>query len=180
MNDTLEPTNTLDGPGRLMPAPSRVRRPRLQLLAGGAACAALALGTLAGPAVAAPRPAVTMPATVSVQSVTVAKYGPILETGKGFALYYDTANKPHTWACTGKCLAAWPPLVLPKGQTKPVVGKGVTGIGTVKSPSGLQVTWDHRPLYTFIKDKAGTVKGEKIAGTWYLAQLQAAPSGVAY
>jgi predicted lipoprotein with Yx(FWY)xxD motif len=180
MNDTLEPTNTMDRPGRRVPAPGRPRRPRLGVVAGGAASAALALGMLAGPAAAASRPGTTMPASVSVKSVTVAKYGPILETGKGFALYYDTANKPKSWACTGKCLTAWPPLVLPKGQTKPVLGKGVTGIGTVRGPSGLQVTWDHKPLYTFIKDKAGTVKGQKIAGIWFVAQLQAAPSGVAY
>jgi predicted lipoprotein with Yx(FWY)xxD motif len=160
--------------------PGRARRPKLSLLAGGAASAALALGMLTGAAAAAPRPATVMAGMVSVKSVTVAKYGPILETGKGLALYYDTANKAHSFACTGKCLAAWPPLVLPKGQAKPVVGKGVTGIGTVTGPSGVQVTWDKKPLYTFVKDKAGTVKGQGVAKIWFVAQLQASPSGVAY
>ena len=177
----LEPFQTVGPLDKPVAARGRARRPKLGRLAGGAAGAALTLATLAAPATAAPRPAVTMAmAMTSVKSVTVAKYGPILEDGKGLALYYDTANKPGHWACTGQCLTFWPAVVLAKGQKKPVIGKGVTGITTIKGPSGVQLEWDHRPLYTFIKDKAGTVKGQDVGKVWFVAQLQSAPSGVAY
>jgi predicted lipoprotein with Yx(FWY)xxD motif len=180
MND-LEPTQYVSRSGRPAAAGGRVRRPMFSRLAGGAAFAAVALATIAAPTAAAPRPAVTMGGQMTtIKTVTVGKYGPILENGKGWALYYDTANKPGKWACTGKCLVAWPPVVLARGQKKPVVGKGVTGIGTVTGPSGVQVTWDHKPLYTFIKDKAGTIKGQGLGKVWYVAQLHSPGSTVAY
>jgi len=37
-----------------------------------------------------------------------------------------------------------------------------------------------QPLYTFIKDRPGTVKGQGLAKVWWVVQLQSAPSGVAY
>jgi predicted lipoprotein with Yx(FWY)xxD motif len=170
-------------PSHLAPTPARAGRKKLSsLLAMGAlsVTSALGLATVASTASAAPRPATVMTSMVSVKMVVVNKYGPILETGKGYALYYDTANKPHKWACTGSCLKFWPALVLPKGQTKVMVGKGVSGISTITGPAGVQVMWDKRPLYTFIKDKTGTVKGQGVGKVWFVAQLQAAPTGVAY
>jgi predicted lipoprotein with Yx(FWY)xxD motif len=170
-------------PGHLAPTPARAGRKKLSsLLAMGAlsVTGALGLAAVAGTASAAPTPAAVMATKVSVKMVVVSKYGPILETGNGLALYYDTANKPGKWACTGQCLKVWPALVLPKGQTKVDVGKGVTDISTIKGPAGVQVMWDKRPLYTFVKDKAGTIKGQGVAKVWFVAQLQAAPTGVAY
>jgi len=180
MNDTdiLEPANHFVAPGG---AKSR-RFPKVAaILATGAAVLTAGAGSvagLAGPAAAAPHPASTM--MLSIKSATVAKYGPILENGAGYALYYDSADKLGHWACTGKCLKYWPPVLLPKGQTKVEMGKGVTSVGTVKSPWGTLVTWDKRPLYTFAGDKPGTVKGQGIGKVWWVAQLNAVPSGVAY
>ena len=111
---------------------------------------------------------------VAVKAATVAKYGRILEDQSGLPLYYDTKDDPpHHFACSGDCLTAWPPLVLPKGQSKPEVGKGITGIGTIMSPSGTQVTWDGKLLYTFFRDSKGTVKGQGIGKIWYVVQLAA-------
>lgn len=151
-------------------------RPRsISMVAAGAVGAgALALGALAlavGPA-AASSPNVTA-TKVMVKSVTVDKYGKILVNSAGLALYYDTANKPGKWACKGGCLTAWPPLTLPKGQKAAVAGPGVTGLGTVKSPSGIQVTWHGKALYTFIQDSKGQVNGQGIGHVWYVAQLSA-------
>jgi predicted lipoprotein with Yx(FWY)xxD motif len=42
---------------------------------------------------------------VAVDEVSVAKFGKVLVHQKGLALYFDTANKPMRFACTGDCLA---------------------------------------------------------------------------
>jgi predicted lipoprotein with Yx(FWY)xxD motif len=111
---------------------------------------------------------------VVVSEVTVAKYGKVLVDQKGLVLYYDTANKPSHVACTADCLTAWPPLVLPKGQTTALAGTGVTGLGKVKGPSGLQVTWKGKALYTFVEDTKGTVMGQGIGHVWFVTQLSGA------
>lgn len=148
-------------------APGGGRRARFSTFAAGAAGAvtlALSLTALAGPAGAAPRPALAASAMVAVKAASVGSpYGKILEDQKGLPLYYDTADKPPKhFDCTGGCLSAWPALVLPKGQKKVEVGKGVTGISTIKDPSGVQVTWKGKPLYTFASDTRGKVTGDGV------------------
>jgi hypothetical protein len=70
---------------------------------------------------------------------------------------------------------------LSNGQSKPVAGKGVTGLGVVKGPSGEQVTWHGKPLYTFVRDSKGKVLGQGIVqdGTWKVAQMVATASATA-
>jgi predicted lipoprotein with Yx(FWY)xxD motif len=157
------------------------RRPHRAYFATALGAASLGLAALAvmgGPASASGAgKAVTKATTatkVVVDEVSVAKYGKVLADQKGLALYYDTANKPMHFACTGDCLTAWPPLVLAKGQTAALAGTGVTGLGTVRGPSGLQVTWQGKALYTFAEDTKGTVTGQGIGHVWFVAQLAAA------
>ncbi len=156
-------------------------RQRLAYFATAIGAAALGLATLAvigGPASASGTGRADTKATastkVAVDEVSVAKFGKVLVDQKGLALYYDTANKPMHFACTGDCLTAWPPLVLAKGQTAALAGAGVTGLGTVRGPSGLQVTWKGNPLYTFVEDTKGTVTGQGIGHVWFVTQLPAA------
>ncbi|HYA44928.1 MAG TPA: hypothetical protein VED59_04920 [Acidimicrobiales bacterium] len=132
------------------------------------AAAAVTLGTLAA---ATPAAQASPSGHVKVSIATAPKLGKILVDQSGLALYYDTANKPGHWACSGGCLTAWPPLVLPKGQTAATAGKGITGLGTVHGPSGLQVTWDGKPLYTYVEDSRGKVLGQGTGGIWYVAQV---------
>jgi predicted lipoprotein with Yx(FWY)xxD motif len=144
----------------------------LALLAGTVGIGLLSVSA-AGAAGAAARPATSGAAAMSsvVKTATVARYGKILEDSKGLALYYDTANRPPShWACTAGCLAAWPPLVLPKGH-KATAPMGVTGISAIKGPSGEQVTWKGKPLYTYVGDSAGKVTGQGIGRIWYVVQL---------
>jgi predicted lipoprotein with Yx(FWY)xxD motif len=145
-----------------------------------AGAGALALATFAGggTAVAATRQVSKHVATKNEVVVNLARFGKILVDQKGFALYVDSADKPPHFVCKGACLVVWPPLVLPKGQAKPIAGKGVSGLGVVKSPSGEQVTWHGKPLYTFVRDSKGTVRGQGIKqdGTWFVAQVKA-PAG---
>jgi predicted lipoprotein with Yx(FWY)xxD motif len=157
------------------------RRPHRAYFATALGAASLGLAALAvmgGPASASGAgKAVTKATTatkVVVDEVSVAKYGKVLADQKGLALYYDTANKPMHFACAGDCLTAWPPVVLAKGQTAALAGAGVTGLGTVRGPSGLQVTWKGNPLYTFVEDTKGTVTGQGIGHVWFVTQLPAA------
>jgi predicted lipoprotein with Yx(FWY)xxD motif len=164
--------------------PTRRSRPRRRphrayfaAVLGAAALGLAALAVMGGPASASGAgKAVTKATTttkVMVDEVTVAKYGKVLIDQKGLALYYDTANKPMHFACTGDCLTAWPPLVLPKGQTAALAGTGVARLGTVRGPSGLQVTWEGKALYTFVEDTKGTVTGQGIGHVWFVSQLSA-------
>jgi predicted lipoprotein with Yx(FWY)xxD motif len=150
---------------------SRSRAKASRLIAVGAA-SAMGIGGIAVSAAlsGASTTSVKASSPTEVELATVPKYGKILVTKTGLALYYDTANKPGKWACTGDCLTAWPALTLAKGQTAVMAGKGVTGLGTVKSPSGTQVTWHGKALYTFIKDKKGSVDGQGIGKVWFVAQ----------
>jgi predicted lipoprotein with Yx(FWY)xxD motif len=149
-------------------------------LAAGTATIGLSLATLAGTASGANRPAATTTSHVVVTMKSITKYGAVLFDQKGLALYVDMSDKPPHFACTGACLTFWPALVLPKGQTTATAGKGVTALGTVKSPEGMQVTWRHMPLYTYAADSTGTVHGQGIKqwGTWYAANSKTAQAMV--
>jgi predicted lipoprotein with Yx(FWY)xxD motif len=153
----------------------RAAQAGLALLAG-AASAGVSLAGLAPQATAATRPQANLAATVKV--ATVAKLGKILVDAKGLALYYDANNKPpRHWACTGPCGSIWPPLLLPKGEKKPVAPKGVSGLGVIKSNFGEQVTYEGKPLYTFVRDSKGTVRGNNYTdpwGHWWVARLATA------
>ena len=169
---TMQLDRTVMGSSRRQSAAgSRGQRARFSIFVAGALTAALSLTALVGPATASPRPSLPATAMVAVKAATVAKYGKILENQKGLPLYYDTADKPPKHLdCTGGCLSAWPPLVVPKGQKKVAVGKGVTGISTIKDANGVQVTWKSKPLYTFASDSKGNVTGDG-AGNFKVVRL---------
>jgi predicted lipoprotein with Yx(FWY)xxD motif len=119
--DTMQLDRTVMGSsGRQSAAGSSRQRARFSIFFAGALTAALSLTALVGPpATASPRPSLSASAMVAVKAATVAKYGKILENQNGLPLYYDTADKPPKHLdCTGGCLSAWPPLVVPKGQKK--------------------------------------------------------------
>jgi predicted lipoprotein with Yx(FWY)xxD motif len=90
------------------------------------------------------------------------KNASVLTDASGMTLYTydkDTAGAT-TSACTGGCASAWPPLT---ASGTPTAGPGVTG--TLATISGGQVTWDGRPLYRWMGDKApGDVTGEGVNG----------------
>jgi predicted lipoprotein with Yx(FWY)xxD motif len=166
--------------------PSLPRRKRrfgvgMWALAAGTATIGLSVAALAGTASAANRPAAT-PSTshVVVTMKTVKSDGKVLFDQEGFALYIDMSDKPPHFACTGACLTFWPALVLPKGQKVPAAGKGVTDLGAIKSPEGMQVTWRGKPLYTYAADSKGTVHGQGIKqwGLWWAAGSKKAQSAV--
>ena len=81
-----------------------------------------------------------------------ATLGKILVGAKGLTLYHRTADNTGKISCTGGCLSAWPPLLLPAGMKKPTAGKGVVDkLGAVSRPdiskTAKQVTYDGWALY---------------------------------
>jgi predicted lipoprotein with Yx(FWY)xxD motif len=116
-------------------------------------------------------------------AVILAKQSPdlgmILVDAQGRTVYTLT-NGGKAVACTGACLNAWPPVLLPSGETTAAGGPGVNGLGVASGDSGDQVTSDDLPLYTFQGDTApGMTKGENLSsfgGTWHVVKVTGAAS----
>jgi predicted lipoprotein with Yx(FWY)xxD motif len=97
--------------------------------------------------------------------------GPILVNSKGRTLYMFAKDRNGKSACNGGCPRFWPPLL---SQGKPTAGPGLKPslLGTTTRSNGSrQVTYNKRPLYTYVLDKrAGQTKGEGISAfgaRWY-------------
>ncbi len=110
----------------------------------------------------------------SGQGITVsishnATLGDILVDGKGMTLYYWKNDQPNVSTCSGKCLANWPPL-LASGTVTAGAGLNATDFGTTQTTDGrTMVTYNNKPLYYFIGDKAaGDTKGQGIGNVWYV------------
>ena len=115
---------------------------------------------LAGVAGAAAKPMVSTAHNARLKAT-------ILVNSSGRTLYHLSVEHKGHFICNNKtCLSFWHPLLVPKG-TKPT---GVTGLGTVKRPTGkIQVAYRGAPLYRFVNDrKRGDIKGNgfKDVGTW--------------
>jgi len=146
------------------------------LLVGGAVVIALAATTAtalgathrtAGPVVRANHAA---SAGVKV-GVASSGLGRILVNGRGRTLYLFERDKHGKSACSGQCAAFWPPLIA-SGKPVATAGAKASLLGTTKRADGrLQVTYNHHPLYTFVKDtRKGQANGEDLdafGAKWY-------------
>jgi predicted lipoprotein with Yx(FWY)xxD motif len=97
--------------------------------------------------------------------------GRILVDGRGHTLYLFAKDQPGRSTCSGQCAGFWPPLI---ASSKPLATAGAKAslLGTSKRPDGrLQVTYNHHPLYTFVKDTGkGQTNGEAVSAfgaKWY-------------
>lgn len=113
--------------------------------------------TAVGVSAAQAQPQTTRRATV-VKVVTRSPIGKMLATIHGRSLYYKPVG--NCTAASG-CLAAWPPLLMPRGKTIPL---GTRCLKTVKFGHRLQVTYRGKRLYTFISDHGSSVLGDGQAG----------------
>jgi predicted lipoprotein with Yx(FWY)xxD motif len=99
--------------------------------------------------------------------------GTVLTDSRGFTLYYFLPEKNSTiGACTGGCLAIWPPLVV---TGTPTAASGATGtLATVSvmvnGAAATEVTYNGWPLHTFASDTAaGQTSGNGVMGKWFAA-----------
>jgi|ERR1700682_2500267 predicted lipoprotein with Yx(FWY)xxD motif len=134
-----------------------VPRPRMIVAAAAVAALAATIFVL--------HPAATHAAQSKGAVVSTAKtsLGRILVTSNGRTLYLFEKDRNGKSACSGQCAVFWPPLIT---SGKPIVTGGARAslIGTTRRADGrLQVTYNHHPLYTFVKDtKAGQTNGEGV------------------
>jgi predicted lipoprotein with Yx(FWY)xxD motif len=136
-----------------------------QLLVGGALVIAMAATT----AVAA-QASHSAGAGVKV-ALADSGLGRVLVDGRGRTLYLFEKDKHGTSVCSGQCAGFWPPLVT-SGKPLATRGAKTSLLGTTKRPDGrLQVTYNHHPLYTFVKDTSkGQTNGEELnvfGAEWY-------------
>ncbi len=100
--------------------------------------------------------------------------GTFLTGQDGLTIYYFAADStPGVSVCEGECLAAWPPVTVPPGNTV-AAGEGVTGVlGLITGTDGsTQVTYDGRPLYYWQGDtEAGQTTGHGVNDIWWVADV---------
>jgi predicted lipoprotein with Yx(FWY)xxD motif len=103
--------------------------------------------------------------------------GTFLTGRDGLTTYFFAADEtPGVSVCEGDCLAAWPPVTVPPGNTV-AAGEGVTGvIGLITATDGsTQVTYDGRPLYYWQGDtEAGQTTGHGVNDVWWVADVSGA------
>lgn len=111
-------------------------------------------------------------ARYEVQVATFPGAGRALVDGAGYTLYIYVFDHRGRSTCTAACAVAWPPLLLPRGVTRPVAGPGAKAalLGTTRRGNGsLQVTYNRWPLYQFRNDNRGQATGQgEGMGAWYL------------
>jgi predicted lipoprotein with Yx(FWY)xxD motif len=97
--------------------------------------------------------------------------GRVLVDGRGRTLYLFENDKHGKSSCAGRCAAFWPPLIA-SGNLFATAGAKASLLGTTNRADGrLQVTYNHHPLYTFVKDTSkGETNGEQLdafGAEWY-------------
>ena len=111
------------------------------------------------------------PTAKAAYSVRVAdsSLGQILTDGQGRTLYYFTLDQEGKIACVGQCAVTWRPLL--DASTPTAAGSiGAKLAVVMRLDGGTQVTYNDRPLYTFVGDKApGDTTGQGVGGKWFVA-----------
>ena len=101
------------------------------------------------------------------------QFGPVLATPKKQALYTWNAEKDFKIHCTGSCAKLWPPLVVRSRAAVPARVAEIKGtFGTIKRPDGrLQVTFNRRPVYTYVHEGPTQVQCDNVNG-WFVVRLR--------
>lgn len=105
-----------------------------------------------------------------VSAASTPKFGTVLVSSKGLALYDFQKDSGTKSACYGACAKIWPPLMT-TGTPKAAGAAESFKLGTIKRTEGTtQVTYAGHPLYTYTADvRPGEVNGNGInsfGGIW--------------
>ena len=127
-----------------------------RLLAATAVAASLGLAACGGGGSSSSS---TMPPTSTTVAVKpVSGVGNVLVDSAGKALYSSNVETGGKVLCTGACTSFWKPLTV--GAATPTAAAGAGKVTVVKRPDGTrQAALDGKPLYTFVQDAPGKVKG---------------------
>jgi predicted lipoprotein with Yx(FWY)xxD motif len=98
-----------------------------------------------------------------IVSTATTSLGKILVDSRGRTLYLFGKDKNGKSACSGMCATFWPPLIA-SGKRVAAAGVKASLLGTTRRADGrMQVTYNHHPLYTFVKDTSkGQTNGEGV------------------
>lgn len=105
-------------------------------------------------------PIMLKPPTV-LRAKAVKKIGTLVVDAHGLTLYRSDRDsaRPSRSRCTGACLKAWRPALV-TGTDFTVVGIDQSLVGTIARGQGTrQLTLAGWPVYTFVQDRPGEVKG---------------------
>jgi predicted lipoprotein with Yx(FWY)xxD motif len=94
--------------------------------------------------------------------------GTILVDAEGNTIYFFDKDEEGESACTGDCLANWPPV---PAEGTPEAGSGVSAtLGTFTRDDGsTQLTVNEYPAYYFAGDSAaGDTNGQGVGGLWFV------------
>jgi predicted lipoprotein with Yx(FWY)xxD motif len=169
------PSNQQNGLARSLPDP--------KLIVGAAA----ALAVLAAAIFLLNPPKLHASAnSATVVSSAKTSLGRVLVNSRGRTLYLFGKDRNGKSACSGQCASFWPPLIA-SGKTSVAGGAKASLLGVIMRADGRrQVTYNHHPLYTFVKDKSkGQTHGEGVSAfgsKWYAispagAKLLPRPAG---
>jgi len=130
---------------------------------------------------ASPSPTPSASPVAGQVSIATGSLGSYLADSNGRSLYLFEGDTSSTSTCTGTCAVAWPPFLVPAGQS-PSIAMGATSSSiqqpllstTTRSDGTTQVTYNGHPLYHFSGDtSSGTTNGEglnEFGALWYLVQ----------
>jgi predicted lipoprotein with Yx(FWY)xxD motif len=104
----------------------------------------------------------------TVTTMSIGGAGNVLVDSQGAALYTNDMDQGSKIACSDACTAIWVPLAAPAGGQPTSSDSSVQDkLGTVKRPDGTtQVTFDGKPLYSFVQDSSGQVTGDGVSDSF--------------
>jgi predicted lipoprotein with Yx(FWY)xxD motif len=127
-----------------------------------------------------PAPQATAPAPQAAPVAPLAKpfidlvkdptLGDYLVDKNGMTLYTFSKDEANKSVCADTCISSWPALE-PEGPL--VAAAGISGtLGVITRDNGVsQVTYNGKPLYTWMNDKKpGDTTGQGVGGVWFVAK----------
>lgn len=105
-----------------------------------------------------------------IQLAVDAKFGTILTDKEGKTLYFFSTDVAGTANCTGACETIWPPYYSADASTD--MNLNPVEVGEITRTDGKkQSTYNGYPLYYYQNDAAaGEIKGDGVAGIWFVAK----------
>jgi len=99
-----------------------------------------------------------------------ATLGSYLVAANGMTLYTYSPDTPGVSNCTGQCAANWPPYTVSAGTQFAAMAGASGALATITRADGtMQVTYNNRPVYFYIKDsKPGDTNGQGVGGIWFV------------
>jgi predicted lipoprotein with Yx(FWY)xxD motif len=159
-----------------------MKRSLAALALAGAALVVAACGSSSGYGSSSGTTAAPNATPGAVSVAKVAGTSNVLVDSAGKPLYSPDEEAHGMVLCTGTCTTIWVPVAAAANQA--TAGPAGLTLGTIARPDGSQqLTADGKPLYTFVQDSAGQLKGNGVTDqfgtqhfTWHVVEAGNAPA----